>query len=546
MNHRIQAILAAAAIAVSGAHAGVHLPSIITHGMVVQRGEPVHLWGTAEPGETVTATVSARKARPVSTTAAADGSWSIELAPLAAGGPYTIQVNDITLSDVLSGDVFLCSGQSNMELPVRRVTDMFAPEIAAYENPQIRHYAVPQTTAFHGPETDTPPSAWKSCTPDNVMNFSALAYFFAKELNARTGVPVGIVNASWGGTPVEAWTSEETIAAWPEDLAKKKIYEDDGYRRRIKALEGENYGHWNAVLYATDPGRNGAVQWTDPALDDSDWERVDLLESVWGDDISTGRPVNGSHWLRRHVNLTASQAAGDATLRLGCFEGADSAYVNGTFVGTVGYQYPPRIYNVPAGLLHEGDNVITVRGISGSGHPQFVLEKPYKLLTADGSDISLEGTWLHKTGARMPQGPGMEFYHYTPVVLYNSMIAPLFGVPFAGVVWYQGESNVANRDQYAAKLTAMIADWRRGFGNAELPFYIVELADFLHPSDTGGRRAWAEMRAAQAAVADADSHATLIPNGDLGEWNDIHPLDKKTPGIRVARAVEPTLAKNKK
>ncbi len=546
MMNRITAIFAAAMLVAPGAGARVQLPSIITDGMVVQRDRPVRLWGTAEPGETVTASASVKKSRPVTTVADSAGNWSLELAPLAAGGPYTISVNDLTVGDVLSGDVFLCSGQSNMELPVRRVTDMFADEIAAYENPQIRQYAVPQTTGFDGPLADTPASAWKACTQDNVMGFSALSYFFAKELNARTGVPVGIVNSSWGGTPVEAWTSEETISAWPVDLAKKKIYEDAGYRDRIKRLEGENYGHWNAVLYATDPGRTAEVQWSDPALDDSDWTEVDLLESVWGADKATGRPLVGSHWLRRHVNLTAEQAAGPATLRLGCFEGADSAFVNGTFVGTVGYQYPPRIYSVPAGVLHEGDNVITVRGISGGGLPQFVLEKPYKLLTADGSDISLEGTWKHRVGSRMPQGPGMVFYHYTPVVLYNAMIAPLFPVPFAGAVWYQGESNVTNREEYGDKLRAMMADWRRGFNDPDMPFYIVELADYLHPSDTGGRRAWAEMRATQAAVADGDAHATLVRNSDLGEWNDIHPLDKKTLGIRVADAVEPALPKTKK
>lgn len=543
MKFKTICILALTALWAMPAGAEVDLPSIFCDGMVVQRGEPVRIWGTADPGETVTVTASVKKARPVTVTADDNGRWEVSLPALKAGGPYTITVNDRTISDVLSGDVFLCSGQSNMELPVRRVTDMFADEIAAYENPMIRLYAVPQTTEFHTELSDTHPSAWKPCTQDNVMNFSALAYFFAKDLNARTGVPVGIVNASWGGTPVEAWMSEQTIAAWPADLAKKKIYEDDGYRDRIKKLEGENYGHWNSVLYATDPGRTATVQWSDPALDDSDWERVDLLESVWGADMKTGRPVLGSHWLRRHIDLTAEQAAGPATLRLGCFEGADSAFVNGVFVGTVGYQYPPRIYKVPAGVLREGDNVITVRGISGGGRPQFVLEKPYKLLTADGSDISLEGTWLHRVGARMPKGPGMEFFQYTPAVLYNSMIAPLFGMPFAGAVWYQGESNVTNRDEYAAKLTAMIADWRKGFGDADMPFYIIELADFLHPSDTGGRRAWAEMRAYQAAVAEADEHATLIRNSDLGEWNDIHPLDKKTLGGRVADAVMPTLSK---
>lgn len=538
-----QIFLGAALLALaSGADAAVKLPAILTDGMVVQRGEPVKLWGTADPGETVTAKVQTKKAKAVSATADSLGNWSISLPELKAGGPYTIAINDLTINNVLSGDVFLCSGQSNMELPVRRVTDMFADEIAAYDNPAIRQYIVPQTTAFDAPQADTRASRWAECTQDNVMNFSALAYFFAKDLYEKTGVPVGIINSSWGGTPVEAWMCEESISQWPADLAKKKIYEDAGYRDRIKRLEGENYAHWNKVLYTTDPGRTAATQWNDPAINDTEWEEVELL-SDWGRDAKTYAPLVGSHWLRRHIELSADEAAGPATLRLGCFEGADSAFVNGTFVGTVGYQYPPRIYKVPAGVLHEGDNVIAVRGISGGGQPKFVPEKPYKLILADGSEKSLEGKWHHRVGARMPQGPGMVFYHYTPVVLYNAMITPLFPYPVKAAVWYQGESNVSNRKEYAPKLQAMMADWRKGFGRPELPFYIVELADFLHPSDKGGRSAWAEMRAVQASVADADANAQVIKNSDLGEWNDIHPLDKKTLGQRVSAAVQPILPK---
>lgn len=525
--------------------AAVKLPQILTDGMIVQRGEPVKLWGTAEPGETVTVRTDIKKAKPVTTTADAQGQWMVELPALKPGGPYTITINDITIKDILSGDVFLCSGQSNMELPVRRVTDMFADEIAAYNNENIRQYAVPQTTAFHGPQTDTNTSAWRPCTQENVMDYSALAYFFAKKLYEDTGVPVGIINSCWGGTPVEAWTSEATMAKWPSDLAKKKLYEDDGYRKRIKDLEGENYHRWNVELYATDPGRTAQMQWSDPSLVDSDWEEVDLLQTQWGKDKNTRVNLVGSHWLRKHINVTAEQAAGDATLRLGCFEGADSAFVNGKFVGTVGYQYPPRIYKVPAGTLHQGENVITVRGISGGGEPRFVQEKPYKLIYVDGTETNLEGKWLYRTGSRMPNGPSMMFYHYIPVVLHDAMISPLYNLPIAGAVWYQGESNVSNRHEYGAKLTAMISDWRKGFKRPELPFYIVELADFLHPSDKGGRNAWAEMRKVQAAVADADANAYLIQNSDLGEWNDIHPLDKKTLGNRVAAAVLSTLPKSK-
>lgn len=525
-------------MAAATAGATVKLPPLLTDGMVVQRGEDVSLWGTADPGEKITARSSNSK-KTYTAEADQNGNWQLSLKALPAGGPYKITINDLTINDVLSGDVFLCSGQSNMELPVRRVMDMFADEVNSYQNPKIRQFLVPQVTSFHGPQTCTAPSQWKSCTPENVMDFSALAYFFAKELNAKTGVPVGIINSSWGGTPVEAWISEATMQRWPEKVAQKKIYEDDGYRDRVKKLEGENYYRWNSRLDGTDPGLNSSVKWYAVNADDSDWPEVDLVNDRWGvsNDRPVKRPVTGSHWLRRHVSLSKEQCGGDAILRLGCIEGADSAYVNGTFVGTVGYQYPPRIYKVPAALLREGDNVVTVRAISGNGEPKVVPEKPYKLILADGSEVSLEGKWRHHIGTRMPKGPDMMFWHYSPIVLYDAMIAPIFNFPVKGVVWYQGESNVENRELYYDMLTAMMADWRKGYDNAELPFYIVELADFLHTSDTGGRNAWAEMRRQQARVADADPNATLIKNSDLGEWNDIHPLDKKTLGIRVAEAV---------
>lgn len=538
-KHLILAGLALLAIpSVSGK---VTLPYLISDGMVVQRNEPVKLWGWGDPGEKVTAKLSTSK-KTYTAKVNSDGEWTLSLDSLPAGGPYDITINDRKIENVLSGDVFLCSGQSNMELPVYRVMDMFADEVNAYENDRIRQFLVPQVTAFHGPLDNTAEAQWKECNRSNVMNFSALAYFFAKELNKTTGVPVGIINSSWGGTPVEAWISESTLQAWPEKVAQKRIYEDDGYRDRSKKLEGENYYRWNLELDGGDPGLTSATKWYDEKADDSDWTAVNLIETRWGQDYAnkSWRPVNGAHWLRRHVTLTPEQAEGEAILRMGCIEGADSAYVNGKFVGTVGYQYPPRIYKVPAGTLHAGENVVTVRVISGNGEPKVVPEKPYKLLTANGDDISLEGEWKHKVGKRMPQGPGMIFWHYTPVVLYDAMVNPLFNYPVEGVIWYQGESNVGNREQYYDLLNAMMGDWRRGFGDDALPFYIVELADFLHPSDTGGRTAWAEMRQEQARVAESDKNATLIKNSDLGEWNDIHPLDKKTLGIRVAEAVMKT------
>ena len=541
-----------AGAAVTFAEAKVSLPSILTDGMVVQRERPVRIWGQADPGEKVE--VKVVKGRSVTTEADASGEWSVELPPLKPGGPYTITVNDITLSDVLSGDVFLCSGQSNMELPVSRVTDMFADEISGYSNPKIRQVIVPKEVEFHAPLPDMKPVRWTPVDSANVMQFSALAYFFAKDLYERTGIPVGVINSSWGGTPVEAWISEEYLAPFSRVLNEKRIYEDDVYRDQIKSLERVNFNRWNNTLWLSDPGLKAPVKWYEKDFDDSSWAVVDLISgeaenggfsdgcdmlgerrgSKWATDGYSR--INGSHWFRKSVDLPSDAAAQPAVLRLGCIVDADSVYVNGRFVGTTSYMYPPRIYTVPAGVLREGENNVTVRLISNSGEAHFVAEKPYMLIVG-GKDYSLEGPWRYHLGAPMPSAPGMEFYCYKPTVLYNSMINPLKNLPLAGVVWYQGESNVDKRNEYAVLLKTMIKNWRDAFGDSRLPFYVVELADFLHPSDRSGRNAWAEMREFQAKAAAETPGVTLIKNRDLGEWNDIHPLDKKTLGHRVADAV---------
>lgn len=526
------------------AEAKVKLPALISDGMVLQRERPVKVWGTADAGENVevkflkNAMPNGAKGGKLKTayTATADqaGNWCITLPPMKPGGPYILQVNDIELKDILVGDVWLCSGQSNMELPVRRVTDMFAEEINAYENKNIRLLKVPNIFNFHAPQNDLPAHTdWKACTREDVMSFSALAYFFAKAMYEKDGIPVGIINSSWGGTPVEAWISEEGLKDFPKYINDKRQYEDDAYLKSIKQTEGQSFRRWNLSLYQGDAGLHEATPWYASGYNDQAWKSVDLHSTAWG---SNGlNPINGSHWFRKEVEIPQGWNGKEAVLRLGCIVDADSVYVNGTFVGTTSYQYPPRIYTIPAGVLKTGKNVVTVRLISNGGYPHFVKEKPYKIICGN-EEVSLTGEWKYKLGAPMPAAPGMMFFCYKPVCLYNAMIAPLKDYGIRGAIWYQGESNVDRRNEYAALLTAMIADWRRTFDQAELPFYIVELADFLSKDDVRGRQAWAEMRKEQARVAETNTHTRLIRNSDLGEWNDIHPLDKKTLGNRVAES----------
>lgn len=514
-------------------NAEVRLPSVLSDGVVLQRDLPVKIWGKATPGENVEVALCGNKG---ATVAAEDSTWVVTLPPVKAGGPYTMTVNGLEVNDILFGDVYLCSGQSNMELPVSRVLDFYKDEVAAYSNDAIREFKTPKNYVFHGPADDVAAAEWKKAVPGTSERFGALVYFMAQELYNKNGnVPVGIVNSSWGGSKIETWLSEEALQDYPSRLVKLKLTEDDTWRDLLGRAENRAGWLWQSVMNNSDAGYNSPVKWNDNSLDDSSWETVELLGMDWGK--YNGKPVNGSHWLRKKVDIEASRVGEPAELRLGCIVDADSVWVNGHFVGFTSYQYPPRIYQVPAGVLKEGENVVTVRVVSNAGVPHFVPEKPHKFIFKDGGEISLEGEWLHKTGAQMPQAPLVTDFFQTPSVLYNGLIAPFVNIPFRGVVWYQGESDVDIRDQYAGLMKSLISDWRHTFSNDDLPFFIVELADFLHPSDTFGRATWQEMRDAQKEAAESTPRAYWIKNGDVGEWNDIHPRDKKTPGTRVATAI---------
>lgn len=247
--------------ATSWADAKVKLPALISDGMVLQREQSVKVWGTADAGESITVKFQKKSYH---ATADANGRWSITLPPLKAGGPFPMQVNDIKLNDILVGDVWLCSGQSNMELPVRRVMDMFSQEILSYNNEKIRHILIPQEYNFHAPQEELSETGWKTLTQENVMDFSALAYFFAKEMYEKTGIPVGLINSSWGGTPVEAWISEEGLKEFPLYINSKRLYEDDAYCSHIKKLEGENFYRWNLSLYRGDAGLHESIPGMQP------------------------------------------------------------------------------------------------------------------------------------------------------------------------------------------------------------------------------------------------------------------------------------------
>lgn len=509
---------------VSKSDAKVKLPTLVSDGMVLQRDQTVKIWGWADVGENITVAFLKNK---YSVLTDNDGRWEIELKPAKAGGPYSMKINDIELKDILIGDVWLCAGQSNMETTIERVMDMFSNEILSYENTNIRYVKIKQDYTFRGPKDDIKPTSWQPVTQKHVQQMAAVPYFFAKFLYEKTSVPIGLVNTAVGGSAAEAWVSEKYLKDFPHYLNDLEICKAEGYVEATEALQNQRYFLYNRMQDKTDTGLK--ENWKNPALDDRNWCSVDMFAN-WGSDGVNW--INGSHWLRKNINIPAHLAGQKAVLRLGCIVDSDSVFINGVFVGSTSYQYPPRKYEILVNLLKEGDNNITIRLFSGGGRPQFVEDKPYEIVF-ENEKISLLGSWKHRVGTRMFPLPGGVGFSNKATVLYNAMIAPLKNMAFRGVLWYQGESNTGRYNEYYGIVEALIANWRQLFNKPDLPFFIAQLPNFMQVRNTPSDGGWARLRDVQLKLSQHIPNVGLTVNIDLGEWNDIHPLNKKDVGYRL-------------
>ena len=511
----------------------LRLPCLFSDGMILQREQPVKIWGWAEPETAVTVTFLGNDyfAKADNT-----GAWVAVLPPAAAGGPHTLEVSAggevVTLSDVLVGDVWLCSGQSNMQLPMERVDLMFPEEIAGAANPLIRQFEVPERFDFRIPRQDLDGGVWVAADPKTVLDFSAVGYFFAKELYEKYQVPIGLLNASVGGTPVQAWMSREALSPYPEYLAEADRCKDNRYVEEVLARDQAAQVEWHKHLSSIDQGLNGRPRWYDPRFTDlGDWQTAE----VPGDwcEIPDLAGFIGVAWFRRVFQLPEELAGRPALLLLGAIVDSDITYLNGQVVGTTGYQYPPRKYWIPVGVLKPGQNLLTVRVISNTGRGGFVPDKPYQLMVGD-TVIDLKGPWQYKVGAATAQPlPTQTFFTYKPVGLFNGMIAPLVNYSLKGVIWYQGESNTEAPENYCDLFTRLIADWRGRWQRRDLPFVYVQLANFMPPDERPTDSNWAELRH-QQLLALANPHTAMAVAIDVGEWNDLHPLNKKAVGERLA------------
>lgn len=518
--------------------AQVRLPHLISDGMVLQRDVKLNLWGWASPNERITIQFNNHTAKII---ADAAGNWKTTLEPMKTGGPYQMDIsasNHIIIKNILVGDVWFCSGQSNMVINMERVKEKYSNNIATANYPQIRNFFVSTVADVRNEHTDLPPGKWTDATQTNILSFGAVSYFFARDLYLKYHVPIGIINSSVGGTPIQAWISAEGLKVIPKYADRLTQFKDTAYLntlvKPVKPIVGQK-----AESKQSDKGLSGDLKWYDVNYQPIGWHNF-WLPGYWADQGIKG--LNGVVWFRKEIQVPSRMAGKPAKLFVGRIVDADETFVNGVKVGNITYQYPPRRYVIPADVLKAGNNIIVVRITNTSGKGGFVPDKRYEL-TDDTTTIDIRGDWEYKVGqvfdsaSEASKAVAPFSAQNEPVGLYNTMVAPVINYAIKGFVWYQGEANTSSPKEYNQLLPALINDWRAKWNNAELPFLYAQLPNFMEVQYSPSESHWAEVREAQLHALSVSNTGMAVAI-DAGEWNDIHPLDKKDIGDRLALAAE--------
>ena len=522
-------LLAVLISTVTTSNADVTLPRIFSSNMVLQQGIEIPVWGWANPGERVTvtlgkATVSVRTGR--------DGKWSVKLPRFGYGGPYTLTVsgrNKITFDNVMIGEVWIASGQSNMEWQLAQSNNP-EEEIAAANYPDIRLFQVPRTVA-QLPQDDISSGEWKVCTPENARAFSAVAYFFGRELHQNLNVSIGLIQTAWGGTVAETWISPETIENDPdfaEPLKMLRSMDMESYeqeqRERVKQLFG-------GTIPTEDQGIvNGEPVWSAIDLDDGDWKSL-VVPKYWEEQGYA--QIDGVAWYRKEIKLTEEQSNSNVTLHLGKVDDADITWINGIEIGkTEGLYDNDRIYTIDAKHIRPGNNMLVVR-VHDTGGNGGIWGDPKNQFLAIGSEkVDISGDWKFRISKATISSVNVGPNSY-PTLLFNGMINPIVPYGIKGAIWYQGESNANRAKQYQRIFPALIADWRKHWNQGDFPFLFVQLANYMKAPETPGESAWAELREAQTMTLSVPNTGMALAI-DIGEANDIHPRNKQDVGLRLS------------
>ena len=498
--------------------------------MVLQRGKPIRFWGWAKAGESIQVELADHDA---TAKAGTDGRWQVEIEAPAPGGPYAVKISSVrqsvTLHEILVGDVWLCGGQSNMELGLSRAKNG-VDEIKSADHPEIRFFRVRQQVAYS--PAAAVQGAWEICSPQAAGEnggFSAVAYFFGRKLQDELHVPIGLIQDCWGGTPAESWMN-------PESLHKLKDFDAPlAEIERLHKRDGPEYGsflmHW---LDEYDIGESN--HWQAADFDDSNWKPVQIPGGFSGLGVAD---VPAIGWFRKEFMLPDPLPSGKAVLHLGVIEKMDTAWLNGRWAGASSWVENPRAYEIGAGILKPGKNVIAVRVLKMKTPGGFLAKPDDLFLTlADQTKIPLAGEWRGALSAdcRPPHPLPLAFENYPtmPAILFEGMIQPVAPFSIRGAIWYQGEANFQRAHQYQTLLPMMIGDWRKVFDQGDFPFYIVSLPKFMAHRDSPGDDAWSELREAQALTARSVKNTALAVTVDTGEADNIHPAEKQIVGERLA------------
>ncbi|WP_347160110.1 sialate O-acetylesterase [Pontibacter chitinilyticus] len=522
--------------------AKVSLPAVFSNNMVLQQQTNAPLWGMAEPTKIIRITTSWNN-KTYQTQADAAGNWKLQVStPTASEKPNTITFDDgepLTLQNVLIGEVWVCSGQSNMEMPLEgwgKIKD-YKQEIANSTYPNIRLLQVEKATSTV-PLRDmkVENGGWQPCSPETVADFSAVAYFFGRNIYQNQHIPIGLIHTSWGGTIAEAWTSGQSLKQMPDFApAVTQMEQAPNDPAALMQQYQQQLQAWQAQLAAKDPGyKQDKAIWATPNLSEADWKEM-KLPANWE---NAGLPdFDGVVWFRKKITIPASMAGQDLTLTLGPVDDDDITWFNGVEVGQTQVWDKPRSYTIPAKLVKAGENILSVRVFDGSGGGGIYGQPDQlKLTAANNKPIALSGNWHYKVGvnaSELPAAPLAPEGPNRPTVLYNAMIQPL--VPFAirGAIWYQGESNANRAYQYQQLFPLLIADWRKQWGQGDFPFYFVQLANFMDETNVPGESEWAELREAQLKTLTMPNTGMAVAI-DIGEAGDIHPKNKQEVGRRLA------------
>ena len=520
--------------------AKVVLPSVFTDNMVLQQKTDITFYGDATKNKQLTVKTG-WNGKEYYTEADGQGKWSLKIPTPAAGGPYEITFSDgkkLQLKNVMIGEVWFCSGQSNMEMPVAgwgKVMN-YEQEIAEAAYPAIRLFQVKKNTSLAPlKEVESTLGGWQECSSATVPEFSALAYFYARALWKELNVPIGVIDCTWGGTPAEAWTSHETlrqVMGFREEMDKLERLGFDP--NRMEQAYSEERAHWQSLFTEKDKGmENGKLCWTAPSLSEEDWQTISLPGYWEGKGL---KDFDGIIWFRRSLEIPAEWAGKPLTLRLGMIDDEDITYFNGVEIARGAGYMTPRTYTIPAKLVKAGKAVLAVRvsDFGGEGGIHGKAEELY--VEADGKRISLAGDWKYRIGLSLkgfPPAPVSPIQSSSyPTVLFNAMVKPWTAFPIKGVIWYQGEANVGRSEQYGDLFPALITDWRRQW-RSDFPFYFVQLANFMESKEIQPDSEWAALREAQTKALKLDQVGMAVTI-DIGLADDIHPKNKQEVGRRLA------------